>query len=63
MKRTIEVKAGAVTIKATIDSSAVGALLTRSEVEAARDSLADALMDAAANVKYLHVPLNRVKVR
>lgn len=62
MKRTIEVRTGAITITATIDSSKRARTLTRDEVEEARDGLADDLMRAATHVRFFEVPLNRVKV-
>lgn len=65
MKRTIEVTTksdrGEIRISATIDTK--GYPLTRDETEAVRDQLADDLMQAAHRVRYMNVPLNRVRVR
>lgn len=59
MKRKIEVEAGAVRITARINSR----YMTRAEVERVRDTLADRLQEAAAELPYFRVPRNRVKVR
>jgi len=61
MRRKIEVRAGAVSITATIDSR--GKFLAREEVDRVREQLADRLQDAAAGVLYIGVPRNRVVVR
>ena len=61
MKRKIVVSAPGIRIVAVISSRRGD--LARSEVEAARDELADRLQEAAAHVRYLSVPRNRVVVR
>jgi predicted NBD/HSP70 family sugar kinase len=61
MKRSIHVDAGGIRITATINSG--NHRLTRDEVEAARDELADQLMRVASQVRYFDTPLSRVKVK
>lgn len=64
MKRSIEVRTGALRITATIDSGKIrNGALTRDEVERMRDELADRLQDAASGLIYDQVPRNRVLVR
>ena len=60
MKRTIEVRTDSLKIVATINTSRS---LTRNEVNTIRDELADDLMRVAANVRWVGVPLNKVRVR
>jgi len=65
MKRSVELTAkgkyGTVRISARYDSERSG--LTREEVENVRDFLADGLLLSISKVPYMHIPLNRVKVR
>lgn len=60
MKRKIEVRTPSISITATITTTNT---LTRGEVESVRDDLADRLLEAAACVRYLGVPRNRVRVK
>ena len=60
MKRVIYVTAGSVKIVASIDTN--GHELCRDEIETVRDQLADRLQDAAADLRWIGVPRNRVKV-
>ena len=60
MRRVIRIKAGPVSIIATIDTRSE--LLTRNEVETVRDELADRLQKSVAGLPYFGAPLNRVEV-
>jgi hypothetical protein len=60
MKRKIVVSTEHVTITAVLHSQKN---LMREEIEAARDGLADDLMKAATNIRFMSTALSRVKVR
>lgn len=59
MKRVIRVKAPGISIVATLESNGD---LSAEEMQRARDSFADDLMRAAADVPYFTSPLCRVVV-
>ena len=60
MKRKIVIRSPGLTITALIQTPLE---LIRAEVEEVRDQLADRLQEAAADLKYLKTPRNRVQVR
>ncbi len=62
MKRKIEVSTPEVKITAKITVNG-DRHLSRDEVEEIRDQLADRLQEAAAGLRYLGTPRNRVLVR
>lgn len=59
MRRKIQVECGPIKVVAIINTRE----LSRGEMEAARDDLADRLIEAVAATRYLQSPRNRVACR
>ena len=59
MKRTVELRGGGISIKATINRNG----LTRGELDQVRSSLADKLMETMHDLKWFEVPFHQIQVR